>query len=228
MKKPIAIDLFAGGGGLSLGLKRAGFDILGAVDNDSFATQVYKLNHKKTKYWEKDIRLLSPAIIKKELGLKQGELDLLAGCPPCQGFSSLRTMNGAITIHDERNDLIFIFFDFIKALKPKTIMMENVPGLAKDFRFIRFCNSLKKLNYSIRFKIVNVEDYGVPQRRKRLILLASINGRVSFSSPCRKKVVYAISPPSDLNAPSLRPLCASAVKRFYSAILYDLGEGNDG
>jgi DNA (cytosine-5)-methyltransferase 1 len=100
-------------------------------------------------------------------------LDLLAGCPPCQGFSRLRTKNQQTFVKDDRNNLVADFVRFVKVMKPKTIMLENVPALAKDGRFTRMRNQLDAFGYEVVTHILDAADYGVPQRRKRLIMLAS-------------------------------------------------------
>lgn len=133
--KPKAIDLFSGCGGLTLGLKMAGFDVVGAVEIEDLEVQTYLANHPEVHVWSKDIRKLSVPGILVDLDLKPGELDLLAGCPPCQGFSAMRRLNGARQIRDKQNDLVFEFLRLVEGLQPKTVMMENVPGLADNFRF---------------------------------------------------------------------------------------------
>jgi DNA (cytosine-5)-methyltransferase 1 len=168
-----AIDLFSGCGGLSLGLKGAGFTVAAAVEIDHKAQETYRLNHPNVRLYAEDIRKLDPHLMLEELGLKVGELDLLAGCPPCQGFSRLRTKNKMTSVCDERNDLIKDFCRFIKIMLPKTVMLENVPGLAKDPRFISVHRQLKALGYRIVVDVLDAADYSVPQRRKRLIMLAS-------------------------------------------------------
>lgn len=167
-KKYTAIDLFAGCGGLSEGMRRAGFNVDVAVEIDPDAVDTYKLNHTETKVIRKDIRELNAKDIKNIL---QGKtLHLLAGCPPCQGFSAMRRLNRKQAVDDERNDLILEFLRFVKNLKPLTIMMENVPGL-KDYElFEKMCDELRK-NYDIDVEIVDIQNYGVPQRRKRLVLV---------------------------------------------------------
>src|SRR5690606_9917429 len=97
---------------------------------------------------------------------------LLAGCPPCQGFSSIRTMNGSRSISDVRNDLLFDYLRFVRVLRPRSLMLENVPGLASDSRFTHFIDKLHALGYRVEHRVVNAADHGVPQRRKRLIMLA--------------------------------------------------------
>src|SRR5690606_19301121 len=123
--------------------------------------------------YESDIRNISANDILSDLNLSYGSLDLLAGCPPCQGFSRLRTRNGAYTADDPRNNLILQFQLFIETLLPKSVMMENVPALAKDQRFKDLLQRLECLGYKTTFTIEDAADFGVAQRRKRLILLAS-------------------------------------------------------
>ncbi|OPY73257.1 MAG: putative BsuMI modification methylase subunit YdiO [Syntrophorhabdus sp. PtaU1.Bin002] len=179
--RPTAVDLFCGCGGLTVGLKKAGFRILGAVDVDPLSVKTYKANHPDVKLWEKDIRELDPQELLDTLGLKKGGLDLLAGCPPCQGFSKMRTLNGSVRVDDPRNDLLREFQRFAEALRPRAVMMENVPGLADDDRFDAFRRKLKKFGYQGDHRILNAADYGVPQRRRRLIYLAGIGMDIPFA-----------------------------------------------
>jgi len=178
---PTAIDLFAGCGGLSLGLKQAGFDVLCAVEIDEQAEQTYKSNHPDVMSKRSDIRKVAAASLMRELNLKRGELDLLAGCPPCQGFSTLRTRNGSRRNRDRRNDLVNEMLRFARAFLPRSIMMENVPRLANHRSFRDLCNGLRKLNYTLKFDIKDAADFGVPQRRRRLILLASRGFDIRFA-----------------------------------------------
>lgn len=182
-----AIDLFSGCGGLTLGLKKAGFQVLGAIDIDPLSVETYKLNHKQVHVWEDDIRKLSVGEVRHKLKLREGELDLLAGCPPCQGFSTVRTLNGGRPADDPRNDLIFEFLRFAGELRPKTLMLENVPGLKKDKRLFVLERRLRKLGYRTRVEILDAADYGVPQRRRRLILIGSLRGQISPAPSAKKK-----------------------------------------
>ncbi len=166
-RKPTAIDCFAGCGGMSEGLKQAGFDVRGAIENDPNACDTYALNHPEVTLWRNDIQSVSAAAIMEKLNLKSGELDLLGGCPPCQGFSTLRTYNGGHYVRDTQNDLIFEFQRLILELLPKNVMMENVPGLYDDRRFTKFNSALENVGYHVTADILNVHDYGVPQRRHR-------------------------------------------------------------
>ena len=171
--KPRAVDLFCGAGGLSEGLRQAGYKVIGAVEIDALACSTYRLNHKRVKLWEINIIRLSGATMMRALELQPGELDLLAACPPCQGFSTMRTKNGTRWNRDSRNDLIFDVLRIIRAMRPKSVMLENVPGLAENRRFVAFRNGLKSLGYRLKWDVLNTVDFAVPQRRRRLVLLAS-------------------------------------------------------
>ncbi len=192
--RPRAIDLFAGCGGLSLGLRMSGYRVLGAVENNRAAAETYRANHRDTVLWEEDIRTLMPKRVKKQLSLRKGQLDLLAGCPPCQGFSTMRTLNGSREVVDERNDLIFDFLRFAEEMYPKCIIMENVPALLGDQRTLEVRDRLERLGYSCIADVLDAADYGVPQRRKRMLLLASRTGPVVFppTIPDRSTVRRAI------------------------------------
>lgn len=180
-KKYTAIDLFCGAGGLTVGLKKAGFDVVAGVEMNPVAVETYKMNHKDHKLYDMDIRMLSVEQVLKDLRLEKGRLDLLAGCPPCQGFSTHRTRRKSISVEDVRNDLVFEFVRFVDGLLPKTIMMENVPGLYKDHRILEVQNRLQDLGYIFEghsIAVRNAAEYGVPQRRHRMIMMASRLGSV--------------------------------------------------
>ena len=173
-----AIDLFSGCGGLSEGLKQAGFNVIAAVEIDKDAAKCYALNHPETYLIIKDIRDISVLKeLKKELNGTQ--LHLLAGCPPCQGFSAIRRRNKKYSRHDERNKLIIDFLKYVKELKPLAIMLENVPGIINYYLFKKLVKELTKLGYHIDYNVVNVKNYKVPQRRKRLVLLGSKLGKIT-------------------------------------------------
>lgn len=166
----LAIDLFSGCGGLSQGLEDAGFKVLACCEIRQEARATYKLNHPDTVLLE-DVRSADPVALKKQLGLRRGQLDLLAGCPPCQGFSSIRTHNGEIA-NDPRNELIFQVERFVDAFKPRCVLIENVPRLLKDRRLAQFKQHLsKKWGYEFVDGVLDAKDFNVPQRRKRMILI---------------------------------------------------------
>jgi DNA (cytosine-5)-methyltransferase 1 len=181
--KLTAIDLFSGCGGLTVGLKRAGFRVLAAVEMERKARTTYLLNHPEVIVYDLDIRALSAKTVMSDLNIGPGELDLLAGCPPCQGFSRLRTRNKGSSVIDPRNDLISEIIRFTQGLMPKALMLENVPALQQDSKFRQLCNELEKLRYACSVNVLDVADYSVPQRRKRLVLLAS---RVHSPAPAEK------------------------------------------
>jgi DNA (cytosine-5)-methyltransferase 1 len=176
----IAIDAFSGCGGLSQGLKAAGFSVRAAIEINEKARAVYNLNHPEVPVFA-DIRAAEPAHLADIIGLKPFALDLLAGCPPCQGFSRLRSLNRSKVIMDPRNDLIFDLLRLVKYFKPKTILIENVPDLLLDQRINVFTETIAGLGYSWDAKIVDAANYGVPQRRKRMILVASRLGKISVN-----------------------------------------------
>ncbi len=185
-----AIDLFCGCGGLTVGLVNAGYEVVGAVDNEKVAVKTYVQNHPLVKVWDEDITNVTGARICEDLNIVPGELDLLAGCPPCQGFSRLSTLNGSKAADEEqqlKNDLVFQFMRLVRELRPKAVMMENVPGLFKDARLDKVLEELGALGYhndkAAVVKVLNVADYGVPQRRKRMILMTTQAGPVSFAKP---------------------------------------------
>ncbi|MCA3033906.1 MAG: DNA cytosine methyltransferase, partial [Rhodocyclaceae bacterium] len=182
LAKPTALDLFCGAGGLTTGLLQAGYRVLVGIEFNTIAAETYRMNHKNVLCIERDIRRVPAAALMKRLGLKKGELDLLAGCPPCQGFSTLRTRKQSNSVPDQRNDLVFEMLRFVRAMRPRAVMMENVPTLAADPRMKSLLTSLAKLGYAVNESSVRIEDaadYGVPQRRKRMIMIVSRVGRLA-------------------------------------------------
>lgn len=188
--RPTAIDLFSGCGGLSRGLKDAGYDVRAAVEIDARARETYKLNHSDIPLVGTDIRDIRTAELLRVCQLKRGQLDLVAGCPPCQGFSTLRARNGCAAAPDPRNSLIDEFARLTLSLRPKLVMMENVPALARYEKFIDFVKKLENNGYQVIVQVLDVSDFGVPQRRKRLILSASRIGTPRLAvGKAKKKTV---------------------------------------
>lgn len=192
-RRRIAIDLFCGCGGLSLGLIRAGFQVVAAIDIDKLAVSTYKQNHPDTITMNRDIRGMRLNQFMQRLKLKAGELDLIAGCPPCQGFSRLRTLNGTRDVSDTRNDLVLQFVRFVRVLRPKAIMIENVPALMDDQRLQRLRVRLDRLQYKTDAKIFDAADFGIPQRRRRMLLVGALDEAPAFpASSTRRTVSQAI------------------------------------
>ncbi len=185
--KLIAVDLFAGCGGLSQGLVWAGFDVRGAVEIDAVAAKTYCKNHPHTQLIERNICEVAPSELKAVCG--DEPIALLAGCAPCQGFCSLTAKNNR---RDPRNKLVLQMAKLIRELKPTAVMMENVPGLEKRGSkiFRKFVASLRAAGYRPRWQVVQMADYGVPQSRRRLVLFAGRGFTISFP-----KATHAKEPP---------------------------------
>lgn len=228
-----AIDLFSGCGGLTLGLKKAGFDVLAAVENNELAAATYANNHKRVRLIKSDIQLVNLELLSAELSIQPGQLDLLAGCPPCQGFSSLRTMNGGREINEPMNDLIFEFLRFVEFFLPKAIMLENVPGLYTDERLTKVKEKLVTLGYRPKAKVLDAQDYGVPQRRRRLVMLAIRGKTPKFAEVSRYKksvssAIKRLQPPGSSTDPlhNYRPNTSDRVQQIIKAIPKDGGSRN--
>lgn len=182
-----AIDLFAGAGGASVGLRSAGFEIVAAVEADEDAASTYQRNHPGTLMCLGDIRQFDPVTVGELSGLAPGKLTLLKACPPCQGFSTLGTGD----TDDPRNDLVREVWRFASSLRPRSIVVENVPGLRSDARLIKLVRQLRAVGYAVREYVEDAVHFGVPQHRRRLIIVA----------------VHGISPddlPASLSAPRPR------------------------
>ena len=200
-----AVDLFSGCGGLSLGMERAGFTVKAAVEIDRYAIEAYRLNHKGVHIIEKDIKDVSANEIEETLD--GAPLHLLAGCPPCQGFSSVRRLNRTPAVHDDRNTLIQEYFRLVESLKPITIMMENVPGLKDYALFKDIVKRLEEIGYSVSVEVLNVKEFGVPQNRRRLIMLGSLRGKIDISKQANadivtvRKIIGTLESPEDSTDP---------------------------
>lgn len=171
----VAIDLFAGCGGLTSGLRAAGFDVVAAVEKDADAAASYKANHPDVSLYEDDIRNVSPHRVLRNLNLPRGKkVDLIAGCPPCQGFTRLTESKER---RDRRNGLVLEFLRYVKIIQPKVCMIENVPGLLRTRKGKRYFNELRSglldAGYKVSFDVVELANYGVPQFRQRFVLIAA-------------------------------------------------------
>jgi DNA (cytosine-5)-methyltransferase 1 len=162
-----AIDLYAGAGGATRGLRDAGIDVVAAIENYPDAASSYRLNHPEVMLVERDIRRVDPEGLRRRLGLRRGSLGLLKACPPCQGFSSLAKGQ----VDEDRNDLVLDVARFAIAFRPRSILLENVPGLRHDDRLGTLTRILEAHGYRFRQYVVDAQSLGVPQRRKRLIVI---------------------------------------------------------
>lgn len=179
------IDLFCGVGGLTCGLEKAGLNVVAGYDLD--ATCEYAYNHNNNaKFINNDIKDVSGKEIKKIL--QEYDIKILAGCAPCQPFSRHQKDKYNRKNHKDWK-LLYQFARLVEEVKPQIVSMENVPELVKEQVFMDFINILEEQNYNITYKIVNAADYGIPQRRKRLLLLASSEKQIKLIEPTHKKAV---------------------------------------
>ena len=187
-----AVDLFAGAGGLTLGFENAVFEVVFAVENDIWSAETYKMNRngKSRNIIISDISNINFIDAFKKLNLTRGDIDILMGGPPCQGFSfsNMKTRN-------KDNPKNYLFKKFLKAVKkiyPKWVLFENVSGIVnfEKGKVIEIIETeLNKLGYLCTWDIINAADYGIPQLRKRFFLIANRMGAI-FSFPkhiCRNE-----------------------------------------
>lgn len=178
-KKPVVLDLFCGCGGLSFGLKRAGFEILLGVDLWEDALKTFAYNDPGAKTLKADISKLRARQIMEIIGNKR--IGLIVGGPPCQGFS----LSGPRNFYDPRNRLYTEFLRIVKEFQPQGFLIENVPGLSSLFRGKvkeRIIQEFSKLGYAVVARVLNASDYGVPQNRKR-IFFVGLKGKDAFALP---------------------------------------------
>jgi len=178
---PTAISLFCGAGGCSLGFKQAGYNVLYANDNDKAAVVTYRENFPDTPSECEDIDQLNFKTILKNAGIRSGELDILIGGPPCQGFSTA----GTRFWDDPRNHLLKSYVKALEIMKPKWFLMENVEGLLTSNKGMYIYEAVKAfvaLGYSIRVEKIYSQEYGIPQRRKRVLIVGNRIG-INFNMP---------------------------------------------
>lgn len=207
LSRAVAIDLFSGAGGLSLGLKQAGFTIGAALDNDPLAVRTYRHNLGDHIACE-SIEEVSAQTLMSRAGVDVGECALLTGGPPCQGFSVQRRGPR----EDVRNRLVLQFVRMVEDIRPRFFLMENVGGLLSKHGqpFLdEFTRRAAKLDYAVHIKLLNTADFGVPQHRRRALLvgerIAGVDSRFRFPLPTtvqrpatvRDAIGNLPSPPSD-------------------------------
>lgn len=177
-KRPIAIDLFAGAGGLSLGLEQAGFDVVASVEIDPVHCNVHKFNFPQCAVLAKPVEKTTATCIRQAANLKsKDKIDLVAGGAPCQGFSLI----GQRALDDPRNQLVKEFIRLVGELLPSYFLFENVKGLTvgKHKKFLKdIIKELESVGYNVLnpWKVLNAKDYGVPQSRERLFLIGAQKG----------------------------------------------------
>lgn len=174
----IGVDIFCGAGGLTFGMAKAGVTVRLGIDNDSRCKETYERNNKGTRYWCKDICSVSGNDILSGINLAGGQKFILAACAPCQPFSRQNRKNVLNGNQDERSDLLDEVGRIIREMshRPDYLFIENVPGieLASNGVFKRFEDMLFELGYTAASAIIDAAKYGVPQHRRRLILMARL------------------------------------------------------
>jgi len=184
MLKIKVIDLFCGIGGLSHGLIKEGFDVVAGIDNDNSCKFGYEYNN-KAKFIHRDIIDVGAKEINQLFGDKNKTIRVLVGCAPCQPFSRLNLKQ----VTEKQLAPLEKFARLIKEILPDIVSMENVSGLSDMKKypiFKTFVDTLKRSGYEYKYEIVDVSDYGIPQSRKRLVLLASRFGKVELMKKTHK------------------------------------------
>lgn len=190
MKKPnqrgrlTAVDLFCGCGGIATGLRATGFEVLAGVDLNQHYICSFRENFPDAHTLLWDLNTTPPSDFMRKIGVESGELDLLAGGPPCQGFSK-NVPRKARFLEDSRNLLIKTFLDYCEALQPRMVLMENVAEMRNGFDQTytnEIVERLEEAHYCVTHVVLNAADYGVPQRRRRAFFLANRVG-VTFTPP---------------------------------------------
>jgi DNA (cytosine-5)-methyltransferase 1 len=197
-RRPLAVDLFCGVGGLSLGFEQAGFKVVAAIDSNPVNTSTYSHNFPSTKTISADISRISGAEIRQLCSITDEQIDVVFGGPPCQGFSAI----GKRDIADPRNALISEFCRLVSELKPRYFVMENVAGLMYEkSRFILddALQTLRNQGYEwiSPIRILDAQEFGVPQRRRRVFVLGFRVGEKppAYPKPLKRAVTvwHAIS-----------------------------------
>lgn len=184
MKK--SVELFAGAGGLALGLEQAGFDTIGLVEIDKHACETLRKNRPNWNIIERDIEEVCKEDLLKKFNLRKGELDLLSGGYPCQSFSYAGAKRG---LDDVRGTMFYYYAEFLKQLKPKMFLAENVKGLTthdKGKTLKTMIDVFESIGYQVQWQVLNAWDYGVAQKRHRIVIIGirnDLKNKITFSYP---------------------------------------------
>ena len=195
-----AIDLFCGVGGLTYGLRQSGIDVIAGFDNDISCKYAYEKNNHN--HFIAD-NIVGYDFNKLKKLYSKNSIKILVGCAPCQPFSS-HTRKVKNKQKDNKWNLILCFLEAVKTINPDIISMENVTGLAKIKIFKEFIESIKKLGYKINYQVVNCADYGLPQNRRRLVLLGTKQGNITFPKKTHSKQNYVTTKQAIGNLPSIK------------------------
>lgn len=181
-----AIDLFCGCGGISSGLSHSGITVIAGADIESKYLCTFTRNFPKAQSVLADLAAISPEAFMESVGISHGELDLLAGGPPCQGFSK-NTPRKQRSADSDNNKLVTTFLDYCAAIFPKIILMENVAEMKNSFDQA-YTNEIEErltaLGYQVNHAVLNAADYGIPQMRRRAFFIATrIGEKLQFPPP---------------------------------------------
>ncbi|MFL6759256.1 MAG: DNA cytosine methyltransferase [Sphingomonas sp.] len=184
MRTKTVIDLFCGAGGLSEGFRQAGYHVLAGNDFFEAAGETYAHTHREARFLPNPIQDYSARDFLKAAGLKPGELDVLVGGPPCQGFSVYNHQRG---LHDERSSLYREYLRVVDGLQPNWVVLENVTGMTSaggGAAVHAIIQGLKSLGYDVRAEILRAEEYGVPQERRRIVFIGNRLGLpIAYPTP---------------------------------------------
>lgn len=175
----VCVDLFCGVGGLTRGLVEAGVQVIAGVDFDKKCAYPYSANHPETRFFERDVAKLAASEVASWYG--DASIRVLAGCAPCQPFSSYAQRYE--TVGTERWGLLNHFARLTRKIRPDIVTMENVPTVTKHKVFDDFVTALRSQKYHVWFKVIDCAEYGLPQRRRRTVLLASLHGPIELLAP---------------------------------------------
>ena len=184
------LDLFCGCGGMSWGLQKKGFDVIAGIDILDIALKTFQYNHRNARIFNLDISAVEPHDIMSALGFRKGELDVIIGGPPCQGFSK-NTPASWRFLEDPQNQLYHAYLNFVECFQPKIVIIENVAEIYNAYEGIvrnEIINKLQSLGYSVAVSVINMSEYGIPQKRRRCVFFASRIGEPSFPEIDRKYV----------------------------------------
>jgi DNA (cytosine-5)-methyltransferase 1 len=180
------VDLFCGAGGLTHGLLDAGVRVVAGVDFDKACEHPYTANHEGITFHKKDVAQLEAPELESWFG--NASVRVLAGCAPCQPFSTYSQRYE--TVGTERWGLLGHFARLVNEVRPDIVTMENVPTVIKHQVFKEFVQTLKDRNYHVWYDVVDCAEHGLPQRRRRTVLLASLHGPIQLPPPkSRRKTV---------------------------------------
>jgi DNA (cytosine-5)-methyltransferase 1 len=180
----IAVDFFCGAGGTTKGVSNAGIKVVKGIDIDASAKETYEKNNPGSTYVTRDIRKITAKEVMDGIDRANKKL-LFVGCAPCQPFSAIhkKTKIGITKVkYDKRKSLILAFAKLVEQIKPDYIFIENVPGFGDKTNpyFKEFLKRLGNAKYSVDYSIINAKDYGVPQNRRRFLLLGSLSGEIKI------------------------------------------------